>query len=188
MAQLEALLDAFEQDVHNPTYPDRPALLDYCRRSANPVGRLLLHLYDVHDSRSLHQADAICTALQLTNFWQDLSVDLPRRRCYLPLADARRFGVSLDAGPPAEDSAATRALVADLVAWARATMLDGAPLAMRLEGRAGWELRAVVQGGLRILEKIDRMDHATLSHRPKLGRGDVPLLLWRSLTMPGLRR
>ena len=84
---LHALLDAFEQDVRNPRYADRAALLDYCARSANPVGRLLLHLYRVGDGASLRQSDAICTALQLINFWQDLSVDLPRDRVYVPLAD-----------------------------------------------------------------------------------------------------
>ena len=82
---LHALLDAFEQDVRNPPYADREALLDYCARSANPVGRLLLHLYGVGDTLSLRQSDAICSALQLINFWQDLSVDLPRGRVYLPL-------------------------------------------------------------------------------------------------------
>jgi squalene synthase HpnC len=87
---LHDLLDAFEQDTRNPRYPDRAQLLDYCRRSANPVGRLLLHLYGVHDAQALAQSDAICSALQLINFWQDLSVDLPRGRHYVPEADARR--------------------------------------------------------------------------------------------------
>ena len=77
---LHDLLDAFEQDARNPPYPDRPTLLDYCRRSANPIGRLLLHLYGIADARSIQQSDAICSALQLINFWQDLSVDGPRGR------------------------------------------------------------------------------------------------------------
>ena len=79
-APLHALLDAFEQDVHNPNYADRAALLDYCDRSANPIGRLLLHLYGIRDAPSLQRADAICSALQVINFWQDLSVDGPRGR------------------------------------------------------------------------------------------------------------
>ena len=87
-ALLHALLDAFVQDVRNPRYADRAALLDYCARSANPVGRLLLHLYRVGDALSLRQSDAICSALQLINFWQDLSVDLPRGRVYVPPDDA----------------------------------------------------------------------------------------------------
>jgi hydroxysqualene synthase len=183
---LDDLLDAFMQDAANPPYADRAALLDYCRRSANPIGRLLLHLYGRTCEQALRRSDAICTALQLINFWQDLSVDLPRGRCYVPQADAARHGLEatrLSAGPagPAE-----RALVRDLCGWAEALMHEGAPLARQIPGRAGWELRLVVQGGLRILEKIAAMDHATLSRRPTLGRADAPRLLWRALVgMPG---
>jgi squalene synthase HpnC len=183
---LHDLLDAFSQDTRNPLYADRAQLLDYCRRSANPIGRLLLHLYGVRDAVSLQQSDDICTALQLINFWQDLSVDLPRGRVYVPLADLRAHGLdpaAMQSGRPATDTAATRRLVAELCAWADGLMQQGAPLALRLPGRAGWELRLVVQGGLRILEKIATMDHATLQARPKLGAADLPLLLWRAWRM-----
>jgi len=182
-ALLHALLDAFEQDARNPAYADRDALLDYCRRSANPVGRLLLHLHGIDDAPSLAQSDHICTALQLINFWQDLSIDGPRGRHYVPESDRRRHGLSLDDLRERRDSDRARALVAELCAWAEATMRAGAPLATRVPGRAGWELRLVVQGGLRILEKIRRMQHASLASRPRLGAGDVPVLLWRSLLM-----
>jgi len=180
---LQDLLDAFAQDVRNPPYPDRTALLDYCRRSANPVGRLLLHLYGVADAPARRQSDAICSALQLANFWQDLSVDLPRGRCYVPHDDLARHGLGPADLRPGADTPATRGLVRELVAWARALMLEGAPLVHRLPGRAGWELRLVVQGGLAILEKIDRMEHAALSNRPTLGARDAPRLLWRALAM-----
>ncbi len=183
-ALLTDLLDAFEQDIHNPRYADRAGLLDYCRRSANPIGRLLLHLYGIADAVSLRQSDAICSALQLINFWQDLSRDLPNGRLYLPQADAARHGIDLDLLLQSRsETAATRALVRELCAWAGAMMREGAPLALRVPGRSGWELRLVVQGGLRILEKIDRMDHATLNRRPKIGPLDIPLLLWRALWM-----
>ncbi|MDH5341193.1 MAG: squalene/phytoene synthase family protein, partial [Rubrivivax sp.] len=172
--------DAFEQDVRNPHYPDRPSLLDYCRRSANPVGRLLLHLYGVADGPSVQRADAICTALQLINFWQDLSVDLPRGRCYVPEEDLQRHGLQPAQLLAGSDSPPTRALVRDLVAWSRDLMRRGAPLALRLPGRAGWELRLVVQGGLRILEKIEGTNHAALSQRPRIGPRDAPRLLWRA--------
>ncbi|MDO9073509.1 MAG: squalene synthase HpnC [Rubrivivax sp.] len=185
---LHDLLDAFEQDVRNPPYPDRHALLDYCRRSANPIGRLLLHLYELRDARSLQQADAICSALQLINFWQDLSVDGPRGRCYVPLDDLQRHAVTRAELAEGTDSPRSRALVAALCGWARALMSQGAPLALRVPGRAGWELRLVVQGGLRILEKIAAMDHATLHQRPKLRALDLPLLLWRALRMPAAFR
>ncbi|HET9644765.1 MAG TPA: squalene synthase HpnC [Burkholderiaceae bacterium] len=177
---LNDLLDAFERDVGNPLYPDREALLGYCRCSANPIGRLLLHLYDIDDESLQCQSDQICSALQLINFWQDLSVDLCRGRCYVPLEDARTLGLhcaSLQDGPVA------RRLVADLCAWARSLMLHGAPLVHSLPGRVGWELRLVVQGGLRVLEKIARMDYATLVRRPTLRVWDVPVLLARASTM-----
>ena len=180
---LHDLLDAFEQDVLNPPYPDRPALLDYCRRSANPIGRLLLHLYGVQDTAALRQADAVCTALQLINFWQDLSVDGPRGRRYVPDADLQAHGVTHADLMTCVDSPRSRALVRALCQWARTLMQEGAPLAVRIPGRAGWELRLVVQGGLRILEKIEQMDHASLALRPKLGAADLPALLWRAARM-----
>jgi len=182
-APLLHLLDAFEQDVHNPRYADRDALLDYCRRSANPVGRLLLHLYGVDDARSLAQSDAICSALQLINFWQDLSVDAPRDRLYVPLADAARHGVTVDDLRAGRDGPAVRALVAELCDWAGALMRAGAPLALRLPGRAGWELRLVVQGGLAVLDRIARLQHATLAKRPTLGAADLPRMGWRAWRM-----
>jgi squalene synthase HpnC len=184
---LADLLSAFEQDVRQTragaAYPDRGALLDYCSRSANPIGRLLLHLYHVDDARSLAQSDAICSALQLINFWQDLSLDLPRGRHYVSDADLQRHGLTRDALIAGEDSPALRAMVADLARWARELMLEGAPLARRLPGRAGWELRLVVQGGRRILDRIDAIDHGTRHRRPTLRRRDVALMLWRALWM-----
>ena len=182
-APLHHLLDAFSHDTHNPMYRDRAELLGYCRLSANPVGRLLLHLYGVRDATSLRQSDAICSALQLANFWQDLSVDLPRGRLYLPLADAARHGLTQQALLRGEDTPALRRLVMELVAWARTLMLEGAGLATTLPGRAGWELRLVVQGGLRILERVERMGGASVARRPTVRAADAPLLLWRALRM-----
>jgi squalene synthase HpnC len=178
------LLSAFEQDVVKHTYADRVELLDYCRRSANPVGRLLMHLYGVRGSEPLRQSDAICSALQLINFWQDFGVDTRRGRLYAPATDCKRLGVS----PPAllqtrTETPATRALVRELTAWARSLMLEGAPLVHAVPGRAGWELRLVVQGGLRVLDKIEALNFATLSTRPALRWYDAPPLLWRALSM-----
>ncbi len=180
---LTDLLSAFEQDVVKTRYDDRAELLDYCRRSANPVGRLLLHLYGVQDALSLTRSDAICSALQLINFWQDLGIDTARGRLYVPLSDASAHGVSVQNLLDRRDSPAARGLIAELTAWARALMLQGAPLVHAVPGRAGWELRLVVQGGLRILDKIDAMNHATLLYRPHIGKGDAPLLLWRAVRM-----
>lgn len=178
---LGQLLSAFKQDTHNPMYPDRVALLDYCSRSANPIGRLLLHLSKVTEPDALAQSDAICTALQLINFWQDMSIDHPRGRFYVPLADAHRHG--LDVRTLSADNVASREMVRELCAWARELMHEGAPLVHRLPGRFGWELRLVVQGGLRILGKIEAHGFNALSLRPTIGALDAPLLLWRTLWM-----
>jgi squalene synthase HpnC len=182
-ALLHDLLDAFEQDLTPPRYRDRAHLLDYCRRSANPVGRLLLGLHGVSDAVSLRRSDAICSALQLINFWQDFSRDGPKGRLYVPQTDLDRHGMAAEDVLACRDSPAARALIADLCRWARALMLEGAPLALALPGRAGWELRLVVQGGLAILDKIERRRHDSLLHRPSVGVLDFPRLAWRALTM-----
>ena len=180
---MEDLLSAFEQDVGKTRYNDRAELLDYCRRSANPVGRLLLHLYGVRDAVSLQQSDDVCTALQLINFWQDLGADIPRGRIYLPLDDFAQYGVDASQLLQLEVNPSTTALVAANVAWAKKLMQRGAPLANKVPGRAGWELRLVVQGGLRIAEKIERLSFATLRHRPKLNAWDGAVMLWRAVWM-----
>ncbi|HEY1090611.1 MAG TPA: squalene synthase HpnC [Burkholderiaceae bacterium] len=184
---LDALLDAFEQDLRQQRYTDRAELLAYCQRSANPVGRLLLHLYGIKDEESLRQSDAICTSLQLINFWQDASRDGPRGRCYAPDSDLARHGLSAEDWLACRDSPTARALAAELCAWARELMLSGAPLVHRIPGRAGWELRAVVQGGLLILAKIEAMNFACLSHRPALRKLDVLTIFWRALFMKAAR-
>jgi hydroxysqualene synthase len=180
---LTDLLSAFEQDVVKTRYADRAELLDYCRRSANPIGRLLLHLYGVADTQALRRSDAICTALQLANFWQDLGVDMRRGRLYIPEADCARHGVSISSLLGAHAGPGTRALVGDLVQWTRSLMCTGAPLVHQVQGRAGWELRLVVQGGLRILEKVEGVRRSSLQTRPRLHAADMPLLLWRALWM-----
>ncbi|MEY4562378.1 MAG: hypothetical protein RLZZ618_1655 [Pseudomonadota bacterium] len=177
------LLSAFEQDVTQQRYTDRAELLRYCQRSANPVGRLLLHLYGISDPARLQESDDICSALQLANFWQDLSVDTARGRLYIPDEDCARHGLSPHTLLSAEDTPATRALVAELVDWTRGLMQRGSPLVHALPGRAGWELRLVVQGGLAILDKTSRLDHATLRTRPTLAWHDVPRLVWRAWRM-----
>ncbi|VTU33339.1 squalene synthase HpnC [Variovorax sp. PBS-H4] len=190
---LADLLAAFMQDIEKTRdragYTDRAELLDYCRRSANPIGRLLLHLYGVDDAGALAQSDAICSALQLINFWQDLSVDLPRGRYYLPAAELASHGLTAQGLrafrplAPSEPPPSAIALVAAQVGWARRLMNEGAPLVHRLPGRAGWELRFVVQGGLRILDKIEALGFDTWSQRPTIGKTDAPLLAWRTLRM-----
>jgi squalene synthase HpnC len=185
---LEDLLDAFEQDLVKTRYQDRAELLDYCRRSANPVGRLLLHLYGIGDPVALQRSDAICSALQLINFWQDFSRDGPAGRVYIPATDLRAHDVSDRAVAHCEDSPAARRLIATLCEWADSLMQEGAPLVHQVPGRAGWELRLVVQGGLRILEKIKAMDYASFLHRPALTPLDLPTLVWRACRMRAIDR
>ncbi len=183
---LEDLLSAFEQDVvktrDRAGYADRDELLDYCRRSANPVGRLLLHLYGVQDPAALAQSDAICTSLQLLNFWQDLGRDLARGRRYLPDSDCRAHDVP-PAAPAQAEPAHRSALVAYECAWARRLMREGSPLVHRVPGRAGWELRGVVQGGLRILDRIEAVGYDTFTTRPTLRPWDLPGIGWRMVRM-----
>lgn len=175
------LLEAFDQDVWKQDYADRAELLHYCSLSANPVGRLLLHLAGITDEASLRQSDAVCTALQLINHWQDLSVDIGKPRLYLPAADLARHGLDPAAVRAGRHSAALAACIAELNDWALALMDSGRPLPRRLGGRLGLELRLVIEGGTRVAERIRAMDHATLLQRPRLRAWDAPLLLLRAL-------
>jgi squalene synthase HpnC len=184
---LADLLDAFEQDVvftaEQRRYATDAELHGYCTRSANPVGRLLLHLYGITDPVSLAQSDQICTALQLINFWQDVSVDVARARWYPSQQTMARFGVNdADLQSDSRSEKATL-LIAYYVATARTLMRNGSKLPCRIPGRAGWELRLVVQGGLRILDKIEALGFATWRVRPKLSAWDGGVMLWRALWM-----
>ncbi|WP_016832575.1 squalene synthase HpnC [Herbaspirillum lusitanum] len=182
LAPFRDLLSAFRQDVVTTRYQGFDELLDYCRRSANPVGALMLHLYDAATPENLRDSDAICSALQLINFWQDVAIDWQKQRIYLPLDDLDRFGVNEQDIASANAGTAWQALLRFEIDRARAMML-GAPLARRLRGRIGWELRMVVQGGLRILERLEQADGDVFTRRPKLGKRDWLLVVWRALTM-----
>ena len=184
---LRDLIDAFAQDVVKTRYADHAQLLDYCRRSANPVGRLLLHLCDRADGDNLRRSDCICTALQLINFWQDVAVDWAKGRIYLPQDDLSRFGVEeRDFGEPARPfrwSERWAALLAFECARARALMYAGAPLVHALPGRMGWEIRLTVQGGLAILDAIDRVRGDVYAYRPQLRTRDWLRMGSRALFM-----
>lgn len=177
------LLDAFSQDVVKTRYADFAEVLDYCRRSANPVGRLMLHLYGAVTPANLERSDAICSALQLINFWQDIALDWQKNRVYLPQEDLQRFGIDeaqIAAGHCDEN---WRALLRFEVSRAAAMLESGAPLALDLPGRIGFELRMVVQGGARILQKIAAREGDIFRHRPQLQARDWPLLMVRALLM-----
>ncbi|MDD5297155.1 MAG: squalene synthase HpnC [Rhodocyclaceae bacterium] len=177
------LLDAFSQDVVKTRYENFPELLDYCRRSANPVGRLLLSLYGVGGQENLARSDAICTALQLANFWQDVALDQAKGRIYLPREELARYRISEEQIAAGKWNAQWAALMDFQVDRARSMMWRGAPLVHELPGRIGWELRLIVQGGLTILQKLQRTRGNVFGHRPKLKRGDWPMMAFRCLFM-----
>jgi len=177
------LLDAFAQDVVKQRYADYPELLDYCRRSANPVGRLVLHLFGRTEPEHLEQSDCICSALQLINFWQDVAVDWQKDRVYIPQTDFPHFKVGENDIAAHRWSANWAALMDFEIDRAQALMLRGAPLVHALPGRLGWEIRLTIQGGLRILEKLRQVRGDVFHRRPKLGKWDWLVLVGRSLTM-----
>ena len=177
------LLDAFAQDVVKRRYADFPELLDYCRRSANPVGRLVLHLCRRTGAEQLEQSDCICSALQLINFLQDVAVDWQKERIYIPQPDLPRFRISEDDIATGRWSANWAALMDFQIDRARELLLRGAPLVHALPGRIGWEIRLTVQGGLRILERLRRVRGNVFQRRPTLGKWDWLVVAGRSLTM-----
>ena len=175
------LLSAFEQDVSQHRYTDYKALERYCQKSANPVGRLMLHLYESTDELSLKQSDAICTALQLINFWQDVAIDWRKGRIYLPQDEMARFGVTETTIATSNNNAAWQALMQFQVDRSRALLNSGAALGSRLEGRIGFELRMIIQGGLCILHKIETVQYDVFYHRPTLRAADWVRIFWRAL-------
>jgi hydroxysqualene synthase len=190
---LDALLQAFEQDVRYTAagrwYDNNGELLDYCSRSANPVGRLLLHLYGVSGKHELAASDAICSALQLINFWQDLSKDIPRGRYYLALNAIAANQVLPNELLTRQDTPNTIKMIAAYADFSSAIMQKGFELPssvrQQIKGFDGWrlslELRCVIHGGLRILDKIKAMNYQTLSARPKITAWDGIVILWRAL-------
>ncbi len=181
------LLDAFVQDVSKDRYRDFAELMDYCRRSADPVGRLMLHLFGQASAVNLTRSDAICSALQLINHWQDVGIDAQKGangRLYLPQDDMKRFGIRDDDILRRVASADFRRLLRHQVERARALMLSGAPLGWDLPGRMGLEIRAIVAGGLRILDKIEAVDFDVFNRRPILRPFDWPYILRRTLIRP----
>lgn len=172
IAPFRDLLSAFRQDVTTTRYAYYPEVLGYCRRSANPVGRLLLALYRVETASNRDFSDAICTGLQLANFWQDIALDWRKNRVYLPQEDLVRFGVPESQIGEQHCDANWRALLAFQTERARALLETGRPLTAALPWRLGLELAAVIEGGARILQRIDGVGGDVFRHRPQLRRRD----------------
>ncbi len=178
------LLSAFRQDVETCRYPDFAALGDYCRRSADPVGRIVLWLFGYRDEQRQGWSDAICTGLQLANFWQDVAVDARKGRIYLPQDDLARFGVTEQAILEGRGGAAFQRLLAFQVERTRKLFHAGKPLCHRTGGRLGLELKLIWLGGMGILDAVAAIGYDTLSRRPVHGKADWLRLGWRALA-PG---
>jgi squalene synthase HpnC len=175
------LITAFRLDVSKQRYANMAEVWDYCRYSANPVGRLLLHLLQADTAQNLERSDAICSALQLINFLQDLSQDLAENnRIYLPQDELSRFGVSEDQLRKEHSNKAMRRLLRQQIDYARERMLWGQPLGRSLQGRFGFQLRMMINGGLRILDLLEKQKRDLFS-RPRLKKRDWLWMLWKSL-------
>ena len=181
MTPFHDLVSAFRQDITVSRYANIDDVLDYCRRSANPVGRLLLSLYRAHSPANLAASDAICTGLQLTNFWQDIAIDWQKGRVYLPQSDMHRFGVREAQIAEGRVDDAWRALIGFEVARARNMLEAGRPLTQALPWRIGLELAAIISGGLRILDRIDAVGGDVFARRPVLATADWMVVAWRAL-------
>jgi len=175
------LLSAFRQDISTNRYETWADLLDYCRRSANPVGRLVLRIAGYEDSSLDAQSDALCTALQLTNFWQDLGIDWRKGRLYVPLHDRDRAGArdaDLDAGRVSPE---WEAVLAALAVRTRSLFEAGRPVCDGVRGRLRWELRLTWLGASLILDRLEQVRFDVFRRRPALGATDALPLAWRAL-------
>lgn len=181
IAPFHDLVSAFRQDVTVGRYATFDDVLDYCRRSANPVGRLLLALYRAESPVNGMYSDAICTGLQLTNFWQDVAIDWRKNRVYLPQEDLDRFGVTPAQIAEGHVDERWRALMAFEVARTRTMLESGRSLTRALPRRLALELSAVVEGGLRILARIDAAGGDVFARRPVLRTRDWCAVTYRAL-------
>jgi len=187
---LADLVDAFKQDVVKKRYATFDELMDYSRRSANPVGRLVLHVFSRAEPRFLDeryaaQSDRICSSLQFINFWQDVAIDWAKGRVYIPQEDLERHGVAEKAIAEGRADGRWAALMAFECARARRLLLEGAPLGDALPGRLGLEIRATLHGGIAILDKIDAARGDVFRHRPALARLDWIRIVARALAKKG---
>ncbi len=175
------LIHAFVQDQTVTRYRTREELLEYCRYSANPVGRLVLYLCGYSDDARQRLSDATCTALQLANFWQDVAVDLEKNRVYIPLEDLERNGCALEDIVARRATPAFRAALRDVVMWARKLFVEGLPLVGTVNPRLSVDIDLFSRGGLRVLDKIERQDYDVLSRRPHVSKAERVGLLVASL-------
>ena len=178
----EQLLSAFKQDVVTTRYDTWDEVFDYCRRSANPIGRLVLRLAGVRRPDTDRWSDEVCTALQLTNFWQDLAVDWERGRLYVPRSVWSRAGADLADLDRRHMTSAWRTVMDECCTAAEQHFARGRPVCDVLTGRLRYELRATWLGGTRVIEKLRRVDFDVFARRPALTRADALVIALRALT------
>lgn len=174
------LLSAFMQDTEKNRYQNFGELIDYCRRSANPIGRIVLYVYGETEPQHIAQSDGICTALQLINFWQDIALDWQKNRIYLPQDDMERFGVTEADIASGSMTPNLRRLIAHHCSKAQKMLRAGSPLGKMLTGRIGFELRLIILGGNRIIEKIAENHHDIFNSRPVLTHKDWLVMFKRA--------
>jgi squalene synthase HpnC len=177
----EDLFSAFRQDVVKTRYQNFGEVIDYCRRSANPVGRILLHIFGQTDARQMALSDGICSALQLVNFWQDVAIDWQKDRVYLPQDDMERFSVSEVDIERGNVTPAFKQLMSFQCDRTRRMLRAGSPLGVQLPGRIGLEIRTIVLAADRVLSKIKLAEYDVYNARPTLTRSDWPAILWQAL-------
>jgi squalene synthase HpnC len=177
LSLLRDLLDAFSQDVTKKRYADFAELMDYCRHSADPVGRLLLHLFGIDNPKSQSLSDAVCSSLQLINHWQDIAIDWRKGRVYLPQDELARFGIREEQIAEGRWDAAWAAMMDFQIDRARAMMASGSPLVHELPGRIGLELRLIVASGFRMLDKLQHVRGDVFRRRPVITKRDWPGIL-----------
>ena len=178
----EDLVSAFRQDIQTTRYASWTDLLDYCRRSANPVGRLVVRIAGYRDAIFDAQSDSLCTALQLTNFWQDLRIDFRRGRIYMPAVERAAHGAIDEDLAGRRISDAWRHAVAAATDRTRALFMAGRPLCDAVGGPLRYELRATWLGGMRILDHLEKSGFDPVFIRPQLGVADAPWFAWRMAT------
>lgn len=175
------LLDAFTQDVTQTRYANFGEVVQYCRRSANPVGRLMLHLFGETDARKMAMSDGICTALQLINFLQDVAIDYQKDRIYLPQDELTKYRISEEQIARGDAGGLWPAMMHHQIQRALKMLQAGSPLGMQLPGRFGLEIRLIVLGGETILRKLHQVNGNVFDYRPTLKATDWPRMLWRAL-------
>ncbi|MCC6543349.1 MAG: squalene synthase HpnC [Nitrospirae bacterium] len=179
---LRDLITAFKMDTVNKRYLSMSDVLNYCRYSANPVGRIILSLFEYRDPELHRLSDFICTALQLTNFWQDIAIDLKKDRVYIPLEDMKRFGYTVNELKSHTLNDSFRALLSSEIEFTRDLFNMGRPLCTSVRKGLSIELQSIWSGGMKILEKIEHNGYDIFTKRPVITTFDKINILLRALT------